>query len=307
MDRFRELSTFVAVAEEGVFNAAARRLHMSPPAVTRFVTSLESRLGVRLFSRTTRQVALTDAGRRLHADAIRVLADMEAAERSAAGDHDVPRGVLRITAPVLFGERFVAPILRDYLDAHPAVTADALFVDRVVNLIDEGLDIAVRIGDLPDSSLAATRVGAVRRMVVASPEYLEHAGVPQIPDDLKAHRIILPTSASSAPAWEFVSEARRSMVRLQPGFSVNGNGPAIDAAAAGWGLTRVLSYQVADMISSGELVEVLADAEDREMPIHLMHSEGRRAAAKVRSFIDLAARRLRRDSARLSARDESQG
>lgn len=301
MDRFRELSTFVAVAEEGAFNAAARRLHMSPPAVTRFVTALEARLDVQLFTRTTRQMALTEAGRRFHTDAVRILAELVEAEASAAGDHDAPRGELRITAPVIFGRRFIAPILRDYLDAYPAVKASTLFVDRIVNLIDEGLDVAVRIGDLPDSSLSAARVGSVRRVTVAAPDYLARSATPRTPEDLRDHRIIFPTGLGTVPKWEFTRSDERRSVGFQPSLVVNTMDAAIDAALSGWGLTRVLSYQVADALVSGALVEVLTDYDDHLMPIHLLHSEGRRAAAKIRIFVDLAATRLRGDAGRLSA------
>jgi DNA-binding transcriptional LysR family regulator len=302
MDRFRELSTFTAVAEEGAFNAAARRLNASPPAVTRLVNTLEARLGVRLFTRTTRQVALTEAGARLLTDAARILADLEAAEASATGAHEVPQGMLRITAPVQFGQRFLAPVLRDYLDAYPAVRAEALFVDRIVDLIGEGLDVALRIGDLPDSSLTATRIGAVRRVTVASPDYLERHGRPAAPGDLAHHRVIFPSATGGALAWDYVAVGRQRAIRLKPALNVNTMQGAIDAAIAGWGVTRVLSYQVGDAIASGALAEVLVESEDREMPIHLVHSEGRRAAAKIRAFIDLAAQRLRAEAGRLAAR-----
>jgi DNA-binding transcriptional LysR family regulator len=302
MDRFRELTTFVAVAEAGAFNAAARRLNASPSAVTRLVTALEARLGVQLFTRTTRQVALTEAGTRLITDAARILAELDAAEASATGAHQAPQGVLRVTAPVLFGQRFIAPILRDYLDTYPAVVAEALFLDRIVDLIGEGLDVAVRIGALPDSSLSATRVGAVRQVTVAAPGYLTGQGTPVRPGDLADHRIIFPSSTGGALAWKYAVCRSRQTVRLEPALSVNTMSAAIDAAVAGWGVTRVLSYQAAGEITRGALVEVLADCEDREMPIHLVHSEGRRAAAKIRAFIDLAAGRLRSEAGRLSAR-----
>lgn len=295
MDRFRELTTFVAVAETGAFNAAARRLRMSPSAVTRFIAALEARLSVQLVTRTTRQVALTEAGTRFYGDAVRILADLAGAEASAAGSHEVPIGTLRVTAPVLFGQRFVAPILRDYLDGHPAVTAHTLFIDRIVNLIDEGLDVALRIGDLPDSSLFATPVGAVRRVTVAAPGYLTRMPDIRTPGDLHGHRIILAAAISEVPVWEYVSDGRRQAVRLEPRLRVNTMTAAIEAAISGWGVTRVLSYQVADEIAAGALVEVLPDWENRRMPIHLLHSEGRRAAAKIRTFIDFAAGRLRAD------------
>lgn len=301
MDRFRELSVFVAVAEEGAFNAAARRLNLSPPAVTRLVTALEARIGARLFTRTTRRVAPTEAGRRLLADAARILAELDEAEASAAGAHQSPRGMLRVTAPVLFGQRHIAPILRDFLDAYPEVSATALFVDRVVDLIDEGLDVALRIGELPDSTLSAVRVGAVRRVTVAAPGYVAAHGMPATPDDLAGHRIVSPLTLHEATRWSFVAGGRSSIVHLAPRLAVNTMTAAIEAASAGWGITRALSYQVADALDDGTLIEVLGDREDRRMPVHLVHSEGRRAAAKIRAFVDLAAERLRADPGLLAA------
>lgn len=301
MDRLRAYGAFLAVAEEGAFNAAAKRLNISPPAVTRLVGMLEAQLGVKLFTRTTRQVVLTEAGSRLRDDATRILAELSEAEASAAGAHDAPRGELRVTAPVLFGQRFIAPILRDYLDRYPAVTASTLFVDRIVDLIDEGQDVALRIGDLPDSSLIATRIGTVRRVTIASPAYLADRPPLQQPDDLQNHRIILPTGANAAPSWAFISEEGRKTVRLAPALRVNTMSAAIDAAIAGWGVTRVLSYQVGDAIGAGALVEVLRESEDRSLPIHLVQAEGRRSAAKIRAFVDFAGARLRRETNRLEA------
>lgn len=295
MDRFREIETFIAVAEEGAFNAAARRLNTSAPVVTRLVGALEARLGTRLLSRTTRKVALTEAGSRLLADASRVMADLEDAEGSAAGAHLSPRGVLRVTAPVQFGQRHIAPILRAFLDDYPAVTATTLFVDRVVDLIDEGLDVALRIGELPDSTLTATRVGTVRRVVVAAPGYLARNGTPAAPAELALHTVIQPLNLHEAPLWPFVAGGRTQTARITPRLSVNTVSAALDAAIAGWGITRLLSYQVAGALAAGELSEILAAWEDRQMPIHLVHSEGRLSAAKTRVFVDFAARRLRAD------------
>lgn len=195
----------------------------------------------------------------------------------------------------------MAPILRDYLDRYPAVTAETLFVDRIVNIIDEGFDVALRIGELPDSSLSATTVGTVRRVTIAAPAYLARMPALETPEQLEGHRIVLPTAISDRPVWEFVAGGRRRPVTLRPTLSVNTMTAAIDAALAGWGVTRVLSYQVADAIRSGALIEVLRGFEDRQTPIHLLHSEGRRAAATVRTFVDVAAARLRADADRLAA------
>ena len=301
MDRFKQLETFVAVADAGGFNAAARQLQMSPPSVTRLIADLEERIETRLFVRTTRQVALTEAGERLHLDAARILADLENAEASATGAHVAPQGVLTVTAPQLFGHRFIAPIVRDYLDVYPTVTAHTLFVDRVVNLIEEGLDVALRIGELPDSSLKALRVGSLRRVTVASPAYFKSNPRPKHPKDLINHKTIAPVGLSPVPAWEFAVKGKSQIAHIKPGLSCNTIDVALDAACSGWGITRLLSYQVADAVKSGDLVEVLGKFEDRRMPIHLVHSEGHLTAAKIRTFVDFAAKVLRQHAKKLEA------
>ena len=293
MDRFSELETFVAVAEAGGFNAAARALGRSPPSVTRLVAGLEDRIGTRLFNRTTRQIALTEAGQRLLADARRILEDLASAEASAAGAHEEPQGELTVTAPVIFGRRYIAPVLRAFLDRHSRVTGRAILLDRVVDLIEEGIDVAVRIGDLPDSSLTAVRVGDLRRVVVASPEYLRQHGAPQHPSDLAAHRIVLSASLQSDQAWEFHAGASVVSVPVSPLLRGNNIDMTLDAAREGWAVTRAMSYQVADALAAGDLVEVLADFEDRLAPIHLIHAEGSLRAAKIRAFLDFAAKDLR--------------
>ncbi|MEZ5936021.1 MAG: LysR family transcriptional regulator [Alphaproteobacteria bacterium] len=296
MDRFTELDTFLAIAETGGFNAAARRLNRSPPSVTRIVAGLEARLGTRLFLRTTRQVALTEAGRRFLQDARRLLDDLERAEAAATGAHEAPKGLLSVTAPVIFGRRYVAPILRSFVDRFPAVATRALFLDRNVNLIEEGLDVAVRIGDLPSSGLTAVRVGAVRRVLIASPAYLKRHGEPTSLEDLKDHRLAAPSSITEANAWDFQAAGQRRSLEIRPAFVANTIDASIDAARDGWAITRVLSYQVADDLRGGQLVEILAACEDRPMPIHLIHAEGPLRAAKIRAFVDHAARLLRKEA-----------
>ena len=292
-DRFKELAAFVAVAETGAFKAAAKKLGQSPPATTRHVSALEARLGVQLLTRTTRKVSPTEAGARLLGEAATILAALETAEAAASGAHETPRGHLRVTAPVLFGERHIAPALRALIDAHPALTACALFVDRNVDLIEEGIDVAVRIGPLADSTLVARRVGAVRRMVVAAPSYLATAAPLQSPEDLARHRIIHPSAISQTAEWVFNAAGRRRAIRLDAALALSSNVAAIEAAIEGWGVTRVLSYQVAEAIADGRLVELLADADDQAMPIHLVHAEGRRASAKIRVFVETVAERLK--------------
>ncbi|MBT5919900.1 MAG: LysR family transcriptional regulator, partial [Alphaproteobacteria bacterium] len=201
MDRFQALQIFVKVAELGGFAAASRDLGLSPPGVTRAIAGLEDRLGARLFVRTTRSVRLTETGMRFLGDAKRILTDLAEAEEAAVGSHAAPRGELRITAPVLFGRLYVTPILGDYLNQYAQVNAETMFVDRVVNLMDEGLDVAIRIGDLPDSSLSAIRVGVVRRVMFAAPEYLARYGIPQRPRDLTDHRLIHSLAIGAGGDW----------------------------------------------------------------------------------------------------------
>lgn len=298
MDRFTELQTFVAVADTGGFNAAARALNRSPPTVTRLVSGLETRIGTRLFTRTTRQVGLTEAGERLYHDARRLLEDLESAEAAAAGAHEAPQGLLSVTAPVIFGRRYVAPILRDFVDTYPLVSTRALFLDRTVNLIEEGMDVAVRIGDLPSSSLTATRVGEIRQVVVASPDYLAARGTPMTPEDLRRHRLAAAGAYSQGESWNFERARSSTRIAIDPAFRSSTLDACIDAALAGWAITRVLSYQVADEMRSGQLVEVLRGQDDRRMPIHLLHAEGPLRAAKIRTFVDHAARDLRKEARR---------
>ena len=292
MDRLESMRVFIAVAETQGFAPAARRLAMSPPAVTRAVAALEERIGTRLLHRTTRIVRLTEAGGRFLADCKRILGEIEEAEVSAVGAHAEPRGQLAVTAPVMFGRMYVAPIVLDFLARHPRVTARMLFLDRIVDLIDEGLDVAVRIAHLPDSSLRAVRVGSVRWVVCASPEYLAARGTPRIPADLAQRDAIAFSLSTSPEEWSFASGETLSPPTQ---VVVNSNDVAIAAALAGRGLARVLSYQIAPELRAGELQIVLAEFEPPPIPISVVYAEGRRAAAKVRAFVDFAVERLRSD------------
>jgi DNA-binding transcriptional LysR family regulator len=297
MDRLQAMTTFVAVVDSGGFASAARKLNQSPPVVTRAVAELEERLGLRLLTRTTRVVRVTDAGARFAEDCRRILADIEVAETAATGTHAAPRGTLTITAPVLFGQLYVTPILVSYLQQFPEVDAHCLFLDRVVNVVEEGIDVAVRIGELPDSSLQATRVGRVRRVLVAAPAYLAAHGVPQRPEDLAAHTIVSAAGVTPVSDWRFNDAGKPLLQRLQPRLRTTTNDAAIAAAVAGLGITRLLSYQVAAHVQSGALQLLLPDFETAPLPVHVVHHEGRRATQKVRAFIDLAVDRLRDDAA----------
>jgi len=297
MDRFQSLQVFVKVAEQGGFAAAARRLAMSPPAVTRAVAALEDRIGTRLLIRTTRSVRLTESGERFLADSRRILMDLEEAEESAIGAHATPRGELRVTAPVLFGRNFVAPILGDFLHRYPLVSAQTLFVDRIVSLMDEGLDVAIRIGDLPDSSLSAVRVGSVRRITFASLDYLKENGTPGHPKDLTRHRLIFASAASVVSEWRFLDQGVPLNLKLNSRLRVNTNDAVIELVSRGWGVSRLLSYQVAPGLAAGRLITILDDFEPPPLPIHVVHQEGRRASAKLRAFVDFMVARLRADPA----------
>jgi len=254
-------------------------------------------LGVRLLTRTTRCVRVTEAGARYLEDARRILNDLEEADQAAAGNNATPRGLLAVTAPVLFGKLYVMPLLVEYQTTYAHTTVSALLVDRVVNLMEEGLDVGVRIGPLPDSTLRAIRVGQVRRVICATPAYLEQHGVPQVPDDLREHCLIAATGLSPTPEWRFQQNGAKRTVKVAPRLLVNTNDGALEAARAGFGLTRLLSYQVAPQLASGELTRVLGAFEEAALPVQVIHREGRHGSVKVRSFVDLAVQRLRADQA----------
>lgn len=297
VDRFQLMTVFVAVADEAGFAAAARKLGMSPPAVTRAVAALEDHLGVRLLNRTTRSVRTTEVGARYLEDARRILVEVAAADEAAVGINATPRGRLAVTAPALFGRIFVMPGIVAYLERYPETSVCALFVDRVVHLVDEGQDVGVRIGELPDSSMRALRVGSVRQVVCASPAYLGRNGRPETPEALAEHAIIASTATTSTPSWRFQGPDGPRAVRIRPRIEVNSNDGALEAACRGFGLSRLLSYQVAPQLERGELEIVLEDFEPTPRPIHIVHREGAQAPARVRAFVDLMAERLRGDRA----------
>jgi DNA-binding transcriptional LysR family regulator len=293
MDRFQEMQVFAAVAQDQGFSAAARRLGLSAASVTRAVAALEKRIGTLLLTRTTRSVHVSEAGQRYLEDCRRILAEVQEAEDSAAGSHAQPRGQLTITAPVLFGELFVTPVMVDYLTQFPEVCINALLVDRVASMVEEGVDVAVRIGELPDSNQHAIRVGEVRRVICASPGFLTARGRPRHPADLSGVPIIATSSIGQLRSWPFLDEGELISVRPEPRLVVTANQAAITAACMGLGLTRVLSYQVASKVATGELEIVLADFELPPLPIHVVYQGGRKAPVRVRSFVDFAVSALR--------------
>jgi len=293
VDRLHLINVFTAVVDANGFAGAARKLNISPPAVTRAISELEAHLGVRLLTRTTRVVRVTDAGARYVEDCRRILADLAEADESVSGLHGAPRGRLTLTAPVLFGALYVTPIVTEYLQRYPEVTASCWFLDRVVNMMDEGVDIAVRIGELPDSSMQAIRVGKVRRVICAAPSYLERHGEPQSPDELAAHTIVSASGVTPAPEWRLVENGAARIVKLQPRMITTTNDSAVAAAVAGFGLSRLMSYQVAEHVREGRLKILLSEFETAPLPVQLVHREGRHASQKARAFLDLAIERLR--------------
>lgn len=297
MDRLHLINVFVSVVDANGFAGAARKLNISPPAVTRAISELEAHLGVRLLTRTTRVVRVTEAGARYVEDCRRILAELAEADESVSGLHASPRGRLTLTAPALFGALFVTPIVTEYLQRYPEVTASCWFLDRVVNMVDEGVDIGVRIGELPDSSLQAIRVGRVRRVICAAPSYLKRHGAPQTPDDLTAHTIVSASGVTPTPEWRLVKNGAPKLVKLQPRMTTTTNDSAVAAAVAGFGLTRLMSYQVAEHVQAGRLQIVLSEFETAPLPVHLVHREGRHASQKARAFLDLAIERLRASKA----------
>ncbi|MGB3433192.1 LysR family transcriptional regulator [Achromobacter sp.] len=301
MNRFHEMSVFLAVAEAQSFAAAARRLEMSAPTVTRSVSALERRLGALLLVRTTRSLRLTEAGQRYADDCRRILDDVEQADDAVAGAMAAPRGALSITAPAFFGELHVMPAVLGYLRAHREVSVRTLLVDRVVNLLDERVDVAVRIGALPDSTLTAVPVGQVRRVVCAAPAFLREHGVPQDPESLQRFCTVTAALEGRTPQWRFQHDGQSRSLRVDSQLTVTSFQAAVLAACEGWGLTQVVSYQVARHLASGALQVVLRDFELPPLPVHVVYPEGRKSSAKVRSFVEFCVEALRRDLATLPA------
>ena len=287
MDRIDAMQAFVAVADLQGFAPAAGKLGLSPSGVTRLIAALEERLGARLLQRTTRSVTLTDIGRRYLERARRILADVEEAEGSAQDERTRPSGRLVVSAPVGFGRLHVSPVMSAYLKRYPEVSAELRLADRMVNLVEDGIDLAVRIGHLADSSLVARQVGEMRRIVVASSGYLKQHGEPNTPEAIASHETIQFGAMTASPDWRFVEHGREIRVACTPRFTTNSADAAIQYAEQGGGLTRVLAYQAADAIKGGRLRVVLAQFEQPPLPIHIVYPTSRLLSAKVRAFIDL--------------------
>jgi len=281
------MQAFVAVADLQGFAPAARKLGVSPSGVTRLIAALEDRLGARLLQRTTRQVALTDIGARYLERVRRILADVEEAEGSAQAERTQPNGRLVVSAPIGFGRLHVSPVMSAYLKRYPEVSGELRLSDRMINLVEDGVDLAVRIGHLADSSLVARRVGEMRRIVVASSGYLRRHGEPRTPQAIASHETIQFGAISASPDWHFAEDGREVRVSCTPRLTTNSADAAIQYAEQGGGLTRVLAYQAAEAIKRGRLRIVLQKFEQPPLPIHIVYPTSRLLSAKVRTFVDL--------------------
>jgi DNA-binding transcriptional LysR family regulator len=295
MDRLEAMSLFIAVAEGGSLSAASRKLRIPLPTVSRKISDLEAHLNTRLLIRSTRKLVLTDAGAAYVAAAKRILDEVSETERAASGEHAAPRGDLVITAPVVFGRLHVLPVLAEFLALWPDINVRLVLADRNLHLIDDHIDIAVRIGALADSALVATRVGAVRRVVCGSPAYFAAHGVPERPEDLSALAAVTFDLFSPSQHWVFRDPKSKGELRapVRSRLTVNTAEAAIDGAAAGIGVTRVLSYQVAQAVLDGRLQIVLANYEPAPSPISLIHAGRALTPLKVRMLLDFATPRLR--------------
>ena len=287
MDRLDAMQAFAAVADHQGFAPAARKLGLSPSGVTRLIAALENRLGARLLQRTTRQVTLTDIGARYLERVRRILADVEEAEAAAEGERTRPSGRLVVSAPVGFGRLHVSPVMSAYLERYPEVAGELRLSDQIVNLVEDGVDLAVRIGHLPDSTLVARHVGQMRRIVVASPAYLGAHGEPKTPAAIASHATIQFSAMSASPDWRFVEDGREVRVALAPRFITNSSDAAIQYAERDGGLTQVMAYQAAEAIKAGRVQIILAKFEVQPLPIHIVYPTSRLLSAKVRAFIDL--------------------
>jgi DNA-binding transcriptional LysR family regulator len=294
MDRLEAMSVFAAIVDGGSLSAAGRRLNVPLATVSRKLADLEAHLKTRLITRSTRRLVLTEAGRD-YLDACRqILEQVDEAERAASGAYAKVKGQLVVAAPIVFGRLHVVPVAAAFLEAHPEVDIQLRLGDRNVNLIEEHVDLALRIGALPDSNLVATQVGKVARVVCASPAYLERFGVPQTLDDLVTHRCITFDGLEAATAWTFVgADGQKRQAQVRSRMTVSTADAAIEAAVLGLGLTRVLSYQVADAVNDGRLVRVLNDEESPSVPATLIYPGQGRLPMKTRAFIDFAVGRLR--------------
>jgi DNA-binding transcriptional LysR family regulator len=289
MDRLHAMEVFVEIVDRGSLTRAAEAVELSLPTVVRTLAALEEHLGVRLLHRTTRRIALTEEGRDYVERCRRILGEVRDAEASVSSSDPDPRGALTIGGPVMFGRLHLAPLCTDFIARFPKIQIELLLLDRTVSLIDEGIDATVRIGALPDSSLIARTLGTVRRVLVASPKYLQREGTPRRPADLARHACIRFTGLTPTPEWEFAGSER---VRVDGPLRTNQIDPALDACLRGFGIGRFLSYQVQRPVKEKRLAILLPKYEPDPIPVSLVHPQGRIVSSKLRAFIDFAVARL---------------
>jgi DNA-binding transcriptional LysR family regulator len=294
MDKLRAMATFVRIVESGSLTAAAGALDVSGPSVVRLLASLERSLDVRLLNRTTRRMALTEEGRDYFERCKRILAEVAEAEAAAGNRRGAARGELRVTAPALFGRMHVAPLAAEFVARHEGVSVDLLFVDRVVNLLEEGLDAGVRIADLPDSSLVALPVGEVGRVVCASPKYLARAGTPKTPQELRAHACIRFAGLGATHEWTFQEGGRKLTVPVRGPLAGNQADALVEACAGGLGIGMFLSYQAAPLVAAGRLKLLLADYWPPPVPVSVVYPHAKLLPARTRLFVDWLRERLPR-------------
>ena len=303
MDRLQAMRMFVEVSDCGSFSRASQRLNIPLSTLSRKITELEEHVGTKFLVRTTRKIALTEAGRN-YLDACReILEQVDAAEQAAAGSFASPKGLLSLTSPVMFGQRLIVPVIQEFLQRYAQITFDLVLSDRNADLVEDGFDLAVRVGQLPDSSMSAVRLGETRRIICASPAVLAHHGVPSRPDDLVDLPCVAHDFQVSTTSWSFRGEGRKPdrRVTVAPRLSVSTAEAALEAAIRGAGFARLFCYQAADAIRSGQLRVVLAEFECDPNPVNFLHASGRAVPAKVRSFLDFAAPLLRAELGELAA------
>lgn len=293
MDRLEAMSTLVAAVEAGSLSGAARRLGMPLATVSRKVSELEQHLRTRILNRSSRKLTLTDAGRSYLTACKRILDQVGEAERAATGEYSSPRGDLTVTAPLVFGRLHALPVVAEFLEVYPDIDVRMVFSDRLTSLLEEGIDAAIRIGELPDSSLVAKRIGGIHRVVCASPAYLAARGSPKKPEDLSSHDCVTFEGLSSPQTWMFKDARAEVSVAIHSRLAVNTAESAIDAAISGVGITRVLSYQIAIAERSGTLVRLLSSFEGNLTPVNLVYGGQPLLPLKLRAFIDFAAPRLK--------------
>jgi len=293
MDRIDAMATLLAAVDSGSLSGASRALGMPLATVSRKVSDLEAHLGTQLLIRSSRRLTLTEAGQAYAAAARRLLEDLDEAERAASGEYRAPRGHLHITAPIMFGRLHVAPVVLDFLSAYPDITVRLTLADQMLNLVDDHVDLAVRVGQLPDSRLVALRLGQIRWVACASPGYLSARGEPYTPDALAGHDCVVFEGLYATHTWTFGRRGQGRAVPIRPRFSVNSADAAIAAALQGAGVTRVLSYQVAAPVAQGALRVILRAFEPEPLPVHLLHVGQSPPPQKLRAFLDFAGPRLK--------------